>query len=541
MDKMIKETFHFALNMKMKFILLLLLSGVGVIIAYFQPLLTRRIIDDGLNNREYSKVIYFAGIILAATLFQQISEVIQARNYCKIKNQFIQYLYKIILNKLVKIDLNCLDKTNSASISNTLTNDISNVSLIFDRSTLIVFNYGIITLGGIIGLAYIDWYLTLIVLLFIPVKLIYIIKFTRRLEEINTDLIKDSVQFYEWWGENIEGIKEIKWWRLFDRRNSLLEEKQKLILNKQYSATMIDCYNMACDNILECGVRILIYGYAGYLVCNAQLSVGALLAFITYTEYIIRPISVVLYVKFIIAKIKPSIIHLSNFLESPEEINYGKLEVGDFERLEFKNVSFSFDQKDVLKNCDFLVNRGEKVAIIGHNGSGKSTLVRLILREIVPKSGKILLNERNVSDYDINDYRDTFSISSQTFFLFKDSLRNNFDLKHELNDDDIIDRSHIYIELNKSIMNKMITTNGKNLSGGERQNVALIRALCKNGEVFLLDESDANLDKEFLHKLDIMLKNLKEKTVIFITHRKSDFENMDAVYHLENSCLKRIK
>ena len=107
MDKMIKETFHFALNMKMKFILLLLLSGVGVIIAYFQPLLTRRIIDDGLNNREYSKVIYFAGIILAATLFQQISEVIQARNYCKIKNQFIQYLYKIILNKLVKIDLNC--------------------------------------------------------------------------------------------------------------------------------------------------------------------------------------------------------------------------------------------------------------------------------------------------------------------------------------------------------------------------------------------------------------------------------------------------
>ena len=202
MDKMIKETFHFALNMKMKFILLLLLSGVGVIIAYFQPLLTRRIIDDGLNNREYSKVIYFAGIILAATLFQQISEVIQARNYCKIKNQFIQYLYKIILDKLVKIDLNCLDKTNSASISNTLTNDISNVSLIFDRSTLIVFNYGIITLGGIIGLAYIDWYLTLIVLLFIPVKLIYIIKFTRRLEEINTDLIKDSVQFYEWWGEN---------------------------------------------------------------------------------------------------------------------------------------------------------------------------------------------------------------------------------------------------------------------------------------------------------------------------------------------------
>ncbi|PWJ48111.1 ATP-binding cassette, subfamily B/ATP-binding cassette, subfamily B, MsbA [Faecalicatena contorta] len=541
MIKIKKQIFCFVKKKKILFILTIFLSVIGVVFSYLQPVFSQKLIDNGLVKGIYSNVIYYTILILGTIIFQQISEIIQTRNYARLKNDFVEYLYGKAFEKIVILNVNYFDQTNSTSLSNVLTLDINNISMLFDSGTLVVINYGIITIGAIIGLAHINLYLTFLVLLFLPIKLAFTILFSKKIEKINNNLIHESQKFYEWWGETIDGLKEIKLWNLFNKKNIFLKGKQHDILELRYKASMIDCYNTTFDNILEWIIRTLIYGIAGYLVCQRKMTVGVLLAFITYTEYIIRPISTVLYVKFIIARIKPSLKHFSLFLDSPEEVDSGVLKVDKFKKLEFKNVSFSYRDKDLLKNINLVLHAGEKIAIIGENGSGKTTLANIILRFIVPDSGELCLNEQNVLDYNMIEYRNVFSVCSQSIFLFKNSLRYNLDLKEELSDDQIIKYDEGFWGVTKELLNKQLNNNAKNLSGGERQRIALSRALCKNSEVFIFDESDSNLDQNSAYKLEEIINKLDHKAVILITHRKTNFDNMDSVYLLKQGVLKKIK
>lgn len=540
MDDISSIMLRFIKAKKTVFIMLLLLSASGMILSFYRPIFSQRLIDDGLNTKEYSMVIYYISLIVLAVLIQQMIEFIQTRIFAKLKNLFVADIYSKVFIKTYKIKNQFINKTDSTSLSGVISSDISNISLLFDRGMLIIINYSIITLGGIIGLLSIDILLTILILFFVPIKLLLITFFSKKLERLNVDLIKKFENFFTWWGDIINGNKEIKLWGLYNRKSSILNNMQQQILKQQIKCTMIDCYNTTIDVFLEWSIRALIYIIAGKLVCNGKMTVGTLLAFITYTEYIIGPVSNVLYIKLIIAGIRPSMKHLNDFMQKEDEVNLGVLKPSYFDTLELKDVCFCYDDKEILHKVNLRISKGEKIAIIGKNGSGKTTLINLLIRILTETSGDIFMNNKKICEYNLEKYRSVFSVCSQETYLFKDTLRGNLDLRGELSDEEIVTRCNIYEEISKEMLDGEIDNNASNISGGEKQKVSFMRALCNDADIFILDEPDASLDITSTKKLDLVLHNLKDKTVILITHKKCEFNNMNSVYELKQGVLTKI-
>ena len=171
------------------------------------------------------------------------------------------------------------------------------------------------------------------------------------------------------------------------------------------------------------------------------------------------------------------------------------------------------------------VKKGEKVAFIGENGSGKSTLIKMLLRFETPTKGKICIDGEDIQNYCLQQYRNLFAVVSQDVYLFHDTIRNNILMDREISDEELDRICRIwnleeFIHESPEGYGRILEKNGGNISGGERQKMALLRAVIKDEEILILDEATANIDKEydrFLQKR--LLDDSEEKTVIVITHK----------------------
>lgn len=180
----------------------------------------------------------------------------------------------------------------------------------------------------------------------------------------------------------------------------------------------------------------------------------------------------------------------------------------------------------------------------GENGSGKSTLLSLLLRFVEPQTGKICVDGTDIREYDLNQYRDLFSVVNQEIYLFEDTIWNNLVLGKKTDRkkmDNICEKMGMRKFLNNLSMGyeEKLEKNGENLSGGERQKISLLRAFVKDAPILILDEATANIDKkydEFLH--DLLINDTVDKTLIVITHKIENLYGMNKVYRIKDHMLE---
>ena len=244
--------------------------------------------------------------------------------------------------------------------------------------------------------------------------------------------------------------------------------------------------------------------------------------------------------------------NLKGFLEYEEKIpeDYdGEMPDADFKSLEFKNVSFSYKDTEIIHNLSFKVNKGEIAALVGHNGAGKTTIIKLMLRLYDPVSGEILYNGKDIKTYNLKAYRDIFATTFQDFRLFGMTVKENVLMgRHYENEDelvrealkkaDVLDRIE---ELDKgidSVMTKEFDENGCVLSGGESQKVAVARTFIKDAPMKIFDEPSSALDPIAEYELfNSIIGEGQDHTMLFISHRLSSVKNCDKVFMLEKGTL----
>ena len=244
--------------------------------------------------------------------------------------------------------------------------------------------------------------------------------------------------------------------------------------------------------------------------------------------------------------------NLKGFLEYEEKIpeDYdGEMPDTDFMSLEFKNVSFSYKDTEIIHNLSFKVNKGEIAALVGHNGAGKTTIIKLMLRLYDPVSGEILYNGKDIKTYNLKAYRDIFATTFQDFRLFGMTVKENVLMgRHYENEDelvrealkkaDVLDRIE---ELDKgidSVMTKEFDENGCVLSGGESQKVAVARTFIKDAPMKIFDEPSSALDPIAEYELfNSIIGEGQDHTMLFISHRLSSVKNCDKVFMLEKGTL----
>jgi len=287
---------------------------------------------------------------------------------------------------------------------------------------------------------------------------------------------------------------------------------------------------------------LIIFGYAILLLQIREISAGELIMFLGYLHIIQAPLRNILWNWLSWQRGMTTIKRVRDFLKLKKE-DYKK--TGKFlkeiqGRVEFKNVSFSYKKSLVLDNINFKVLPGQKIAIVGGSGEGKTTLVDLISLYFLPQKGKILIDDIDIKNFNLEFLRKIITYVSQEIILFNDTIKNNLLYgKPEASDEEIIEAAksaniHHFIETLPKKYNTLVGERGIKLSTGQKQRIAIARALIRHPKILILDEATSSLDAESEKLVQEALEKLiRERTSFIIAHRLSTVRKADKILVLE--------
>ena len=529
----------------------ILILGVffSSIITFARPRIVSKLTDNGLANKNFSIIIFLCVVLLICSVFEYSNQLIQIKIFVKINNQFVENMYRMVLNKILKAPYEYSQNRTSAEMLSTISSDISRLSLLIDRSSLMMLQFLFQILGGTVGLILIDWKVAIVLLIIMLIKQIIVNQLSKDKTKLTEKYISELQKFGTWFANQISGIIEIKLWNLYRKKECEFLEYYKKIPEINEKLEICDGIENTLEAMSGILLEIVIYFVCGYLVCKNEMSLGNLLAFISYAMYVSNPLEAFSNIPYIWAEIKPSAKRFMELLEWPEEELESTICMNQWKGdLELKKVCFEYDESHiVLKDIDLCIPEGSKIAIVGDNGSGKTTLINLLLGIILPNKGEICVGGKNIFEVGLSEWRNLFALVGQKPYLFQGTLKDNIDLYNEKKEKEIETIAmQLKIELNanhhKEGYSYFIHDNGTNLSGGEKQKIIFLRAFIKKFKIIILDEMLSNCDEESRRNIrNIVFDPELKKTVILISHYEEDIAEVDEVYELKNGVLSKRK
>lgn len=532
---------------KSKVGLVFILLVFTTIINFITPILIQFIIDKGFGLRNFSNIISNALILFIIYNIEKIIIYLVEHIRLFIYKDIKYILYNNYYNKLNRININYFNNKSETEIFSNLDMDIENIGKLADKNSFFLLTQIFSILGGVVGLFYINYKLAILVIIAVPLKIcsskIFSSKFRKNMEEFMEDKSDVSRLF----SENIYMIKEIRIFSLFNYSNEKLKKHISNYLNSNNNLSKINTLNLITEQLIFQILVLTVYVVGGYLFMKDEVTLGSIIAFISYCGMVIVPINGVLNVAYMMSGIIPSLDRYYGFIDNEkEEFNEGNLCLNTTDSnnysISFNDVSFSYNDTEFINKLNFDINTGEKIAIVGMNGSGKSTIFNLLLRFYKVDNGRIALNNKNIYKYDIEEYRKLFSVVIQDVRLFSDNIKNNIILNNDFDDiryNDIISKCGLYEICNNADLVK--SNNVQTLSGGQKQKVSIARALYSNRPILLFDESTSNLDNKSEYDLfELFQTELKDKTVLSITHNLTLLDKMDKIIYIDNGRIVNI-
>ena len=529
------------------FILTLLVSALGPL----RPYLTKVGVDNYITNRDYDGLVYII-IYIFATLFVH-SFVRFALTYLmqwvgqSVLNDIRLKLYSHIQHLSMKFH----DKNPVGRIVTRVTNDVETLNQLFS-SGLVMMIADIMLIFWILGfMLYTDTKLTLLTITVLPLLLLVTSIFRKRVRVLFSKLRAEVSKLNTFLNEFISGISIVK---LFGQESKLNHEFDQINLKIQdYNIKTVFYYALfypAIEMISAIAIAIVLWYSAGNILSD-YMTVGILIAFIQYAQMFFRPIR----------DLSEKYTTLQNAMASSERI-FATLDTKDLinenenltefsgikSKIEFKDLWFTYDDnKWVLKNINFTINKGETVAIVGATGSGKTTIINLLSRFYDYNKGEILIDGININDYTQNSIRKKIAIVQQDVFLFSRSIYDNISMGNREINIDIVENAaknlgaFNFISNLSEGFNSIVSERGQTLSSGQRQLISFCRAYVSNPDLLILDEATSSIDTETELLIEKSLETLfKNRTSIVIAHRLSTIKRADKIIVLHKGEIKEV-
>src|SRR3989338_5539860 len=433
---------------------------------------------------------------------------------------------------------------------NNLTNSLSD--LVLDTTASIT--QSTIMIIGVLGIML--WFnlkLTLITIIILPFLFVLVRLFGPKLGKISQTLTKVASDTSSTITESIDNAETVQSFTLEEKQINKANNlwKQTYNLSKR-GLFWSRGYRFSNSLLIILGTSAVMY-FGGTAALNGQMTLGELLIFMTYMGYLLGPVEELAAQ---IAAKNQKLVDVSRVYEvltdheGIENLRNDKHFPGGYGRIEFQNVSYSYNNIPVLSSINLVVEPTQKVGIIGPSGSGKSTLLKLIPLFIEPSRGRILIDNVDVQTVSVFELRHRIAWISQTPQLFNESLKEN------LLDGDVqrgilpreIDQATGAAYVNEFAdhlpggLESMVGEGGNTLSGGQKQRLAIARGLIKNAPIVCMDEPTAALDsKSEQHIRDSIEKLIHGKTVMMVTHRKALLTLMDKIYVMEDGVLSDVR
>ncbi|WP_053972525.1 ABC transporter ATP-binding protein [Mangrovimonas sp. ST2L15] len=551
-----KELRHlnkYFLKYKGKLLLGIIITIIARIFLLFTPRLIREsvnVVDEfrkgGLSMQEVQDellqdIIY----IIIAAVIAGIFTFLMRQTIINV-SRFIEYdLKNEVYQQYQKLSLNFYKQNRTGDLMNRISEDVGRVRMY--AGPAIMYSINTVTLF-VIALIYMfneAPKLTLYTVLPLPILSVAIYKLSKEIHKRSTIVQEFLSKLSSSTQESFSGIAIIKAYGLEPMTSNSFNELASESRDKQMDLVKVRSLFFPMM-ILLIGVSNLMVIYIGgkqYIDGEIE-TLGTIAEFIIYVNMLTWPVATVGWVTSIVQQAEASQKRINEFLKIQPEINNNNTEptniVGD---IEFKDVSFTYDDTNIqaLKHVSFKLNHGETLAIIGKTGSGKSTVLDLIGRLYDVTDGTILIDNKPVEDINLTSLRDHIGYVPQDAFLFSDSISNNIKFgKEEATEEEVIQAAK-YAQVHKNIMGfskgyeTVLGERGITLSGGQKQRVSIARAIVKNPNILLLDDSLSAVDTETEEKILRHLKEIaKNKTTIIVSHRVSSAKNADKILVLED-------
>ena len=515
---------------------------ISTVLNLCVPLLSRRIMDDGFIGGNKELLIKLVLCSLMVYLVISVIDIIKEKNRINISAKIQYSLSEQAFSHLMKMKASYFNNKYYAEILNNINVDIGNMTSIADEGVFFVVTQAFSMTGGVIGLFILNWRMTILVLLFIPIKYVVMKKFAKQRKKVMDDFINDSQKYARWFGDTIGGVREVKLFGILNYKHAEFSQKQSKVVERQKKLNILSQWNNIIDTTLVQILVTVIYIIGANLVFKFQLSVGSVFAFITYSAYVTGPISAILNIGYLLSGIIPSTKRYYEFMNLQEETDKGKLIKPEFGNLKLEEVFFSYEtDKPILTDVNIEIPKGSKTVLIGKNGSGKSTIIKLLTRMYEPTAGQIKLKGVNIFEITLESYRNMISVVSQQIYLFNDTIRNNICIYKKVSDEVIetaCKDSGLEDFLKEVSLDYVVGQNGAMLSGGQKQKIALARALVHDKPIIIFDEVTSNTDVYSEHQINGLLHTrLKEKTVIIITHKQEILQDVDQIVMLKDGAV----
>ncbi len=409
----------------------------------------------------------------------------------------------------------------------------------------IVFNVGVILFAISVMAFTISWKLTLISVVIMPVGLtiLNIIrnrkrKYIKRHREIYADMTEKVL-------ESVEGQRAIRAYVQED--NDLQKEYAAIdadIESWRYIVRFENWFNPLFEVIY--GITyILAFAFGIYFIIQQEMSLGGLITFVSYVGMLFGPI---ISISNIFSQINNATISVDRFDEIMKQVPIVHDEIDSkpiihFDEIEFKNVTFKypFDKQPVIKNISFSIKNGQTLGIVGPTGAGKSTLIRQLLREFNVTDGQVYIDGTSIEAYQIEAIRNLVGYVPQSHMLFKRSVEDNILIGNPQASHDAFDKAVKIADFQKDLhylqndIQTMVGESGATLSGGQKQRLSIARALIKDPEILILDDSLSAVDAKTEDTIIGHLKDFRKgKTNIIVAHRFSAVRDADLILVLEN-------
>lgn len=524
--------------LKLFFISVIAMIIVGITGPVFASLL-KPIIDNGFVEKNMELMKWIPLEIIGLFILRGIANYVNEYTSAYISNKMVQEIQRDLFAKLMKIPVSYYQENNRGRMMSRIVNDARGITAAgFDVITVFAKD-GVTVIGLLLWLFYLDWQLTLITFLTIPLLGWCVKVINKRIRRLATKSQNDLGYVMQILSEAIDGTRVIRIYGGQEYEQKRLEATNKTLCSLAVRRQSYTSIGSAVTQLLIATSLSIILYIAAKRASHAGFTAGDFMSFLSAMLMMFDPLKRITNMSAVLQTGLMAASSVFDFLREPDEKNLGVESLhSPTGNIVFDNVTLRYanSEKDAIHNLNLVIKQGSVVALVGESGCGKTSTVNLIPRFYDVTAGAITIGGINIQDFDINSLRKQMALVSQDVVLFNDSIANNIAYGcSNVSESDIIDAAKAanawsFIERLPDGLKTEIGDQGMKLSGGQRQRIAIARAILKNAPILILDEATSALDTESEKLVQSALETLmKNRTTLVVAHRLSTIEMADNI------------
>ncbi|RAP47702.1 MAG: multidrug ABC transporter ATP-binding protein [Methanosphaera sp. rholeuAM6] len=552
MRKSLGQVLSLLKDYKLKLIITFICAVISTSFTVIAPLLIGQattVIYNGINEMinktgSIDFEILFNLLIIAAILYiiSAIFTYLQSWFLTQISTEISYKLRKRLIEKVNQLSMKDFDKNKRGDILSRITNDVDSLQTGI-TSTFLQFMTAIITIVGVfVMMLSINIWLTLITIILVPISFIVISIVMKRSQKYYKDQLRYKGMVNSQIEETFGGQDIIRTFNQEDDSFESFKNDNDKWYDYEWKSQFYSSLMGPIMNFISNLSYVIIAVIGAILVLENAIMVGDILAFFQYIQNFTQPIQQITRVMNLVQTALAATERIFEFLEIDVEEDKSTLKIEDiYDEITFENVSFAYEDTEIIKNLTFKVKKGEKIAIVGHTGAGKSTIIKLLMRFYDIDNGKISIDGVNINEYNKNSLRSIMGMVLQETWLFSDTIKENIKYGNlEATDADIINASkiayaHNFITQLPEGYDTVLNEDTDNISSGQKQLLTIARTILSDKKILILDEATSSVDTR-TEKLiqDAMDRLMEDKTSFIIAHRLSTIKNADKILVLDN-------